>query len=142
MAAAVVRNAGGVGEKWARRAGSAGQEYSIGVAGAGQRWATGAAAAAATYQQGVTAAIARGAFAKGVTRAGAARYTKGATEKGPGRFAEGVQVAQGDYQAAVAPYLQVIGATDLPPRGPAGAQGNYQRVVAIGTALRKLKESR
>jgi hypothetical protein len=42
----------------------------------------------------------------------------------------------------VTPYIQAIGAVDLPPRGPAGSQGNYARVAAIGTALRRLKESR
>jgi hypothetical protein len=142
MPPAAVRNPGSVGAKWARRAGSAGQEYSEGVAGAGQRWQTASTAAAGTWQQGVTAAAGRGAYGKGVTRAGAARYTRGATEKGPSRYSGGVAVAEGDYSAAVAPYLQAIGAVDLPPRGPAGSPGNLQRVGAIATALRKLKESR
>jgi hypothetical protein len=139
---AVVRNPGNVGQKWATRAGAAQGEYQSGVAGAGQRWATNAAAASQTYQAGVNSAITRGAFGKGIARAGSAGYTRGATEKGPARFAQGVSVAQGDYQSAVAPYLQAIAAVDLPARGPAGSEGNYGRVAAIGKALRKLKESR
>lgn len=142
MPQAVVRNPGGAGDKWARRAAGASGDYQQGVSGAGQRWQTNASAARQTWQQGVTAAAGRGAFEKGVQRAGAARYTKGASEKGPGRYAEGVGAGQGDYQAAVAPFLQAIAAVDLPARQPAGSAGNYQRVQAIGTALRKLKESR
>lgn len=142
MPPAVVRNPGGVGAKWARRAASAAGEYSEGVQGAGNRWQQGASAAAQSWQQGVTAAAGAGRFAKGVARAGAARYQRGASEKGPARYSQGVGVAEGDYSAAVAPYIQAIGSIDLPPRGPAGSPGNYQRVQAIGTALRKLRESR
>jgi len=89
-----------------------------------------------------TAAIGRGAYAKGVQRAGAARYTAGATSKGPGRFAEGVQVAQQDYATAVAPYLQAIAATDLPPRGLPATQATTRAWRRFGNALRSSRSSR
>lgn len=142
MPPAIVRNPGGVGQKWATRAANAQGDYSQGVQGAGGRWSSGAAAAKASWQQGVTAAAGRDAYAKGIQRAGQEKYTRNATTKGPARYAEGVGVGQQDYSTAVAPYLQAIAAVDLPPRGPAGSQGNYARVTSIGTALRKLRESR
>lgn len=131
-----------VGAKWQRRAASAGTEYEQGVTGAGTRWATNAAAADKTYQQAVTTAAAAGRFGKGVAKAGAAKYERMAREKGPARYSQGVSVAESDYAASVAPYLQAIGSVDLPARGPAGSEGNYQRVAAIGKALRQLKLSR
>jgi hypothetical protein len=142
MPQAVVRNPGNVGRKWAARAASAQGEYQDGVQGAGQRWQSNSAAAHASWQQGVTAAAGRGAYGKGIQRAGAAKYTRNATEKGPARYAQGVAVGEADYHAAVTPFLQAIASVDLPARGPAGSEGNYARVAAIGKALRKLKESR
>lgn len=131
-----------VASKWARRAASAGTEYENGVTGSGARWAAASSAAEKNYQAGVTQAAASGRFGKGVQKAGAAKYERGAREKGPARFAQGVSVAEPDYSAAVQPYLTAIGSVDLPPRGPAGSEGNYARVAAIGKALRQLKLGR
>jgi hypothetical protein len=142
MPAARVPPISQVASKWARRAASAGEEYRLGVTGAGTRWVAATAAADANYKAGVAAASASGRFAKGVARAGAAKYERGATMKGPGRFSEGVGAGEPDYSAQMAPFLSAIGAVDLPARGPAGADGNYARVAAIGRALRQLKTSR
>lgn len=131
-----------VAAKWARRAGSASGEYEQGVTGAGARWAAAAGAAEKNYQAGVTQAAASGRFGKGVAKAGASKYERGAREKGTGRFAQGVAVAEGDYSGAVQPFLSAISSVDLPPRGPAGSEGNYARVAAIGKALRQLKLGR
>ena len=142
MAAAVVPSAATAAAKWARRAGSAGDEYSKGVAATTKSWAAASAAAEKNYQSGVVAAAGAGKFGKGVNRAGDAKWKKGATEKGPMRYAQGVGVAEGDYSSGMAPYLELIGRTDLPMRGPTGSDGNYQRVTAIGKALRALKDRR
>ncbi len=138
MPPAIVPSVSRVAAKWARRSASAGQEYSEGVTMSTKSWAGAAAAAEKNYQAGVTAAASAGRFGKGVAKAGDAKWKKGATEKGPGRFAQGVAVAEGDYSAQVAPYLEAISRTDLPARGPRGSQQNYQRTVAIGTALNAL----
>jgi len=142
MATASVKSTAAAAAKWARRAGSAGTEYEQGVTGAGGKWAAAAAAGAQNWQQGVTAAAGRGAFQKGVTRAGGAKYERMARAKGPGRYSQGVAEGESDYATGVGPSLEVIGRTDLPPRGPTGSPSNYARVAAIGTALRKLKEGR
>ena len=142
MAAAQVPATSRVAQKWARRAASAGQEYSDGVSQTTRSWATAAGAAAANFASGVQAAIARGGFAKGVAKAGDAKWKKNALAKGPARFAEGVAVAEPDYMTGVGPYLEAIGRTDLPPRGPVGSAGNLARVGAIANALRQLKVGR
>lgn len=131
-----------VAAKWARRAASAGPEYELGVTGAGTRWQTNAAAAENNFKAAVTAAAAAGRFGRGIAKAGGAKYEKNAVSKGPARFAQGVGVAEPDYSSQVAPFLQVIAATDLPARQPTGSEGNIQRVAAIARALRALKVGR
>lgn len=138
----VVPSVGKVAAKWARRAGSAGQEYSEGVASSTRSWATSALAAEKNYQAGVTAAATAGRFGKGVSRAGDAKWKKGAMEKGPMRYSQGVGQAEADYANQVGPFLEAIGRTNLPERGPTGSDGNYARVAAIGKALRQLAQSR
>jgi hypothetical protein len=105
-------------------------------------WATAAGAAEKNYVTGVNAAAAAGRFGKGVAKAGDAKWKKNAAEKGPARYAQGVGVAQADYQSQVGPYLEAIGRVDLPARGPVGSEQNYARVGAIGKALRMLKVGR
>lgn len=142
MPPAVVPPVSRVAAKWARRAASAQQEYSEGVAMTPRSWSAAAQAAENNYRAGVTAAAGAGRYGKGVTKAGDAKWKKNAVAKGPGRFAEGVAVAEPDYSAQVGPYLEIIGRTDLPARGPAGSDQNYNRVSAIGKALRAAKVGR
>jgi hypothetical protein len=138
----IVPSVSRVAEKWARRAASASGEYEEGVRTTPKSWASAAGAAEKNYVAGVTAAAGAGRFGKGVTKAGDAKWKRGATEKGPTRYAQGVGVAQADYASQVGPYLEVIGRTDLPMRGPTGSEANYGRVAAIGKALRALKVGR
>lgn len=142
MPAPNVPPVGRVAAKWARRAGSASAEYEEGVRSTTRSWAGAASAAEGNYKAGVTAAAAEGRFGKGVSKAGDAKWKKGAIEKGPGRFSQGVQTAEGDYSAQVAPFLEIIGRTDLPARGPVGSAGNYQRVQRLGEALYKARTGR
>lgn len=142
MPPAVVRPAQMVAEKWARRAGSAQQEYTDGVSSSTRSWEAAATAAEGAYKQGVADAANRGAFGQGVKRAGNESWKRKTLEKGGQRYAPGVQGATSDFQSRVAPFLDVISRTDLPARGPAGSQGNLQRVAAIATALRAAKTGR
>jgi len=127
--------------KWNRRASSASGEYEQGV-NAATGWQAATAAAERNFEAGVQAAIGAKRFGKGVARVGDAGWKKATVAKGPPRFAQGVSVAEGDYASQVGPYLEAIGRTDLPPRGPVGSDGNFNRVMAIGKALRALKVSR
>lgn len=137
-----VPDAARVAQKWSRRASGASEDYKQGVESTSASWSANATAAKEVWKQAVTAAAGRGAFEKGVARSGDAKWKSNTVSKGPMRFAQGVGVAESDYSSQVGPYLQLIGATDLPPRGPAGSPGNIQRVSALATALRGLKERR
>jgi len=139
MPAPRVPSTGQTSTKWARRSATAGPEYEDGVKAPRTDWAQAATAQKGAYQQGVTAAISRDAYAKGINAAGTARWQQKAIEKGPARFAQGVAVSQGDYEKAVAPYLEAIGRVDLPPRGPRGSEQNYNRIAPIGKALAAIK---
>ncbi|MGH6954020.1 MAG: hypothetical protein ACREGL_07555 [Alphaproteobacteria bacterium] len=141
MAAPRVKTSSAAAAKWARRASSASGEYQTGVEAA-TGWQAAAVAAQPNYETGVTAAIGRKAYGKGVNRVGDAGWKKATIDKGPMRFSQGVGVGEPAYATGVAPYLEAIGRTDLPPRGAVGSDGNYQRVVAIGKALRALKVGR
>lgn len=142
MPPSIVPNVSRVAEKWARRAASASGEYEQGVMQTPKSWAAAAGAAEKNYVAGVTAAAGAGRFGKGVAKAGDSKWKKNAMEKGPTRYAQGVGVAQADYAGQVGPYLEVIGRTDLPARGPVGSESNYARVAAIGKALRAAKTAR
>ena len=128
-----------VAERWTRRAAAASPDYQKGVETTSKDWASAAVAAASSYKQAVTTAAGAGRFEKGVAKAGTAKWKKNAIEKGPARYAQGVGVAQPEYQSGFAPFLEAISRVDLPPRGPSGSPANYARVQPIGTALNTLK---
>lgn len=128
-----------VAPKWQRRSASAGPEYEAGIRNPVADWQSQAVAAKGAWQQGVTAAAGRDAYAKGVAAAGSTKWQQRSIEKGPPRFAQGVTVGQPDYEKAVAPFLDAIARTDLPPRGPAGSEQNLQRMAPIARALAALK---
>ena len=134
-----VRPASEVADKWARVTPARAEDYAEGVRNPKKDWAQATKNAEDTYKAGVTAAIGRGAFGKGVDKAGTSKWQKGATEKGIDRFGPGVMVAQEDYERGVAPYLEVIERTTLPPRYPKGDPRNIARVTAIAKALHEKK---
>jgi hypothetical protein len=142
MATSVVPSVSRVAAKWARRAASASGEYEEGVRSTTRSWAAASAAGEANYKTAVTAAAGAGRYGKGVQRSGDTKWKKNTVEKGPMRFAQGVQVGEADYSSQIAPYLDVISKTDLPARGPKGAEANYNRSATIGKALRAFSQSR
>lgn len=142
MAMAKTINIQRAAAKWARRAGSASAEYTEGVTSTQADWAAIATAAQPAYVAGVQAAASAGMYAKGVNRAGTAKWRKNAVEKGPTRYSQGVAVAEPDYAAGAGPYLEAIGRLDLMPRGVTGSAGNYARVQKIGDALHALRMRR
>ena len=127
-------------DKWQRRAAVAGEDYRRGVESPRTGWEQASSAAAASYQQGVTQAATTGRYAAGVRKAGNAKWSKNAIAKGPSRFAEGVQLAVGEWQAGFGPYQAAIASLTLPPRGPAGSPANLQRVTVIANALRAVRD--
>lgn len=125
--------------KWVRRASSASGEYKDGIEKSTVSWEASTLAAEANHKAGTEAALRDGRFAKGVRKSGNAYWKQRATTLGPSRFAEGVTAGEQNYTEGVAPYLAVIEQTTLPARGPKGDPRNYERVKAMGTALRAKK---
>ena len=134
-----VTSAGRAAERWSRRSANASGDYGDGVNSTPRSWATSSAAAAGSYKAGVTAAAGRGAYEKGIAKAGDAKWKRKTAAVGPGRYAEGVAAAQQDYGTAIGPVLDAIGRVDLPPRGPVGSAGNFARASAMGQALHALR---
>jgi hypothetical protein len=130
---------GNTAEKWARRTASATQEYTEGVQNPRTPWKGAAQAAAANHTAGLQQAITNQSFAKGVAATPDGKWQEKAISKGAQRFGPGAQEAQGDYQKGFEPFKQVIENTVLPPRGAKGDPKNYQRVIAMGQALRAKK---
>jgi len=126
-------------DKWTRRAAVAGEDYKAGVTNPRTAWDTASIAADGNYRTAVTAAATGGRYASGVRKAGASRWREGAVNKGPQRFAEGVQLAVGEWQKGFAPYQAAVSSLQLPARGPVGSPQNLARVGAVATALRNVK---
>lgn len=127
-------------DKWTRRAAVAGEDYRAGVMSPRTPWDQASIAADGNYRQGVTAAANAGRYAGGVRKAGVERWRQNAAAKGPQRFAEGVALSTGEWQRGFQPYHAAISGLSLPARGPAGSPQNLQRVTAVATALRAVRE--
>lgn len=138
----IVKSASVAGGRWQRRAASASGEYKQGVEGTTKSWQGAATAAKAAYAAGVQEAQGRDAFAKGIAAAGDQKWRNNAAAKGPARFAEGVGMAQPDFERGIAPFLEVASRTDLPMRGATGSEANYQRSVTMAKAFRAAKTKR
>lgn len=134
-----VRSASDVANKWARVTPMRSEDYRIGVENPKRDWATATAAANDRYVQGVTTAAQAGRFAGGVKKAGTRKWQERAAAKGPSRFAEGVAIAQPDYESGWGPFRDVIEKTSLPPRYPKGDPRNHERSKGMGVALHKAK---
>ena len=127
-------------DKWSRKATAAGPDYTAGIQAPRIPWSQGAIAAKEAWKQGVADAAAKELFAKGVARAGDAKWLKKATELGVRRYPEGVAAAKDDYKSNFAPFYDALGKVALPPRAPRGDPRNLERVKAIVQTMRQVKE--
>lgn len=130
-----IKSAQQIARKWAEVTPQRARQWDEGIRATGtDEYVAPAVAAAPTWEQGVQEAAARGAYAKGV-EAKAEKWKRKAIAVGGQRFGPGVRAAEGDQASGFAPYREVIAAQTLPPRGPRGAPGNYDRVRQVGEAL-------
>lgn len=137
--AVTVKSAAASAQKFVNNAQAAAPAYTSGVQAAGQKWAAGTAGSAQAWQQGVQQAISDGRFAAGVDATSQSKYQTRASTVGAQRYPQGVAGSAQTWQTAVAPYLNTIANLNLPARGPKGSPANYQRVQAVGQALRAQK---
>ena len=128
-------------DKFAKRAQAASPEYAAGVAAPKKDQAAEAIAAAPAYNQGVQEAIARDGFAKGVRKAGTAKWQERSKGIGAQRYPQGVAGAKADWMSGFAPYAGVLSAVSLPQKGARGAAGNLERVRAVADALHNKRVS-
>ena len=126
-------------EKWTRVTPMRTEDYKLGIQSPRRDWEKSAIAAKDSHKGAMAQAAANDSFAKGIAKAGGAKWQTKALLKGPGRFSEGVMVGGDDYEKGFAPYADEIGKTVLPPRFPRRDPRNLLRVNAIATALGKKK---
>ena len=136
---AEIKSIAAIQEKWGRVTPTRTEDYTLGIKNPKRDWAQSAGAAKESHKAAMVTAAASDSYAKGVAKAGTAKWQDKATKKGPGRFAEGVIVGAGDYGTGFAPYAETIKATTLTPRYPKGDIRNLERVKTISQALRKKK---
>jgi hypothetical protein len=121
--------------KFVNRASAAGGDYKTGVSNAGQTWADHTSQATDTYAAGVQAAIGRGAFGKGVQKAGPQKYQTNASTKGANHYPEGIRGGQQAYQQNASPYFDALSGIVYPPRRPRGDPANQARSIIVQTTL-------
>ena len=122
-------------EKWANRAASAADIFASEAEKAADLWAKNTQAAQGNYQQGITAAGVPARFARGVAKAGSAKFARKIRDVARDRYAPGVSLAQSDYKDNVTPYLTTLAGLTLSARKMRGDPSNYNRVTEVGKAL-------
>jgi hypothetical protein len=136
---AEIKSMAAIQEKWARVTPGRTEDYTLGIKNPKRDWAQAATQAKESHKAAMQVAATQDSYAKGVGKAGTARWQDKATKKGPTRFAEGVAIAAPDYGTGFSPYADAIKATTLPVRYPKGDLRNLDRVKVISQALRKKK---
>jgi hypothetical protein len=131
---AEIKSIQAIQEKWGRVTPQRGEDYTNGIKNPKRDWATAAGGAKESHKAAMQAAAQNDSYAKGVAKAGTAKWQEKAIKKGPTRFAEGVMVGAADYGAGFQPYADTIKGTTLPPRYPAGDIRNLDRVKVISQA--------
>jgi len=132
---AEIKSLAAIKEKWTRVTPGRTEDYKLGIQNPKRDWADEALAAKSNWKAGVDAAAAKDLFAKGITKAGTAKWKERALRKGPGRFAEGVYIAGPDYEKGFAPFHAAIEKIDLGPRFPRRDPRNLNRVKMVVDAL-------
>lgn len=121
--------------KWSENAGRAATEFAERAEASADAWARNTAAAKDNYGQAITAPGIKERFARGVARAGAAKFARKIHDVAMDRFAPGVAAATVDYKTGVEPFFATLSALSLSARKPRGDPANYKRVEEVGKAL-------
>lgn len=132
---AEIKSLSAVREKWARVTPMRTEDYKLGIENPKRDWADETEAAKVNWKMGLDQAHAKDMFGKGVRKAGTAKWRDMAIKKGPTRFAEGVLIAENDYEKGFAPYHAAIERVDLGPKFPRRDPRNLARVKAVVDAL-------
>jgi len=121
--------------KWSENAGRAADSFATEAEASADLWQRSTVAARDNYGQAISAPGIKDRFARGVAKAGAAKFARKIRDVARDRFAPGVAAATPDYKAAVEPYFATLSALTLSNRKPRGDPANYKRVEEVGKAL-------
>lgn len=135
-----VKSSADIAAKWSRVSAQRDTDYKDGVSDPGVEWARNAAAAEETYVQGVTEAAGRGAFAKGIAKAGDEKWRRKTVEIGTARWSPGIRAAVQDFEKGFEPFRDALERIELPPRAPRGDPRNLERVAAVARALAEVRK--
>jgi hypothetical protein len=123
--------------KFSTRAAAAQGDYKTGVMTTTKSQSNNAIAAKDVWAQAVAKAVADGRYAKGLQKAGDAKWQANASSVGAQRYPQGVQAAGPAWAAGVTPYFTALQGLSLPPRQVKGQ--NIARVQAVDDLLQKVK---
>ena len=102
--------------------------YAEGTANKGSEWQRGSTGGAANFAAGISKAVADGRFAKGVAKAGSARYDEGVRTKGAQNWPTGMQLGESRYIEGIGPF-QGLWDQQLPtPGGAKNSPANMARM--------------
>lgn len=121
--------------KWTDNASRASDVFATEAEAGADLWARNTQAARDNYGMAISAPGIKERFAKGVAKAGAAKFARKIRDVARDRFAPGVAAATADYKAGVEPYFATLSALTLSGRKPRGDPANYKRVEEVGKAL-------
>ena len=97
---AEIKSTAAIQEKWGRVTPQRSEDYALGIKSPKRDWAKAAGDSKESHKAAMVQAGQNDSYAKGVAKAGTAKWQAKAILKGPGRFAEGVIVGAADYGAA------------------------------------------
>lgn len=137
-----IRNTSEIAEKWSRVTPQRVDDFKSGVQRPRVDWSTQTQASKDAWSAGVTEAINQDRFSRGVAEAGTPKWQSKTLGKGVARWPSGVREAGPDFAKGFEPFRETIAAVTLPPRFAKGDPRNFERVVAIGTALHQRKIGR
>lgn len=132
---AFIRPIDEIAKKWAEVTPMRSSDYAAGVKNPRRPWAAATMQAESSWKDGVNKAAARGAFGKGVAKAGDEKWQRKTMVNGVARWGPGVSEAMGDYAAGFAPYREAIANCKLSPRYARRDPRNLARVKDVVDAL-------
>jgi len=121
--------------KYATNAGRSSEEYSTNAQAAAGDWEKNTQAARGNYKDGISAANIETRFARGVAKAGAAKYARKIAAVGGNRYRPGVEAGAADWQTGFAPFASTLAALSLSVKKMRGDPSNYSRGEQVGKAL-------
>lgn len=128
-----------IAAKWARVTPLRTDDYTRGIENPRVDWSTATLAANANWKSAIAAAASQDLFAKGVRKAGTAKWQQQTLAKGPPRWTAGIALGEGAYETGFAPFRDAIERVKLPERFPRRDPRNLARVKAIVDALIAVK---